>query len=124
MQNEDLIYSYSTEQAIADGVLYHFAAIRPGLWCLTAAALQLAEQKLASDGSGRTLEQALHGLFSDALAFIRQNKAAVLEQAAAGGLPLFTSEFAAHMAGNLTGADLWIGGNETGGFTIMLPSDY
>ena len=114
-----IISSYSTDEAIADGVLIHFVSIAPGKWCVTQGVYAEVEKNA---GPGRTPEQALHNLMSDVLAFIKANRDEVVKQAQ-DGIPLFCDDFAKWMEGNVTGKKLWLGGNETGGFTVIFPEE-
>jgi len=114
-----VIFSYTTENAIDDGVLVHVEAISPGKWCVTQGVMAAVEDNA---GEGRTPAQALHNMMSDVLAFVQAHKNEVIKQAQ-DGLPLFTTEFADWMAGNVTRKTLWLGGNETGGFTVMFPEE-
>ena len=116
---DDVIFSYTTEQAINDGVFIHFKAISPGKWCVTQGVMGAVEDNA---GPGRTPEQALHNMMSDVLAFVQAHKREIIEQSE-DGLPLFTSDFADWMAGNVTRRTLWLSGNETGGFTVMFPEE-
>jgi len=114
-----VISSYTTEDAINDGVLVHFEAISPGKWCVTQGVMAAIEDNA---GEGRTHAQSLHNMMSDVLAFVQAHKAEVIKQAE-GGVPLFTAEFDRWMAGNVTRKTLWLGSNETGGFTVMFPEE-
>lgn len=115
-----VISAYSTEQAIADGVLVHFEAITPGKWCVTDGIWHAICDKT---GEGRTPAQALANLMQDALMFIKTHKDEVIRQANKGDMPQFFDDFSEHMDGNITGERLWIAGNETGGFTVMFPHE-
>lgn len=114
-----IISSYSTDDAIDDGVLVHFAPITPGKWCVTRGVYDAISKNARPD---RTTEQALHNMMSDVLAFVKVNRNEVVKQAEEG-LPLFCNDFAKWMEGNITGKKLWLGGNETGGFTVMFPEE-
>lgn len=120
----DIISAYTTDNAIEDGTLIHFEAISPGKWCVTSGVFDAIERKIAANpNDSRTPVQALHNLMSDALGFVQMNKAKIRAEIESGGVLLFCDDFAKHMEGNITGETLWMGGNDTGGFTVMFPHE-
>ncbi len=108
----DVISSYTSEQAIDDGVLVEaFPKQFPKL-LLTNAVFTTIEEKI--EGTQRTLEQAIIPLFQDAVMLFRAaQKKDPNEYLVTKGLE-----------GNVTGKDLWVAMNEYGGLTIMFPEDY
>lgn len=103
-----VIYKYTSDQAIDDGLLCHpYPDKFPG-WCFTAKVHAALE--IVADDRNVTYAQVAIPLLMDAAMIVR----------ARPGDHLYTKG----LEGNATGSDLWIGQNDIGGFTIMDPSDY
>jgi len=101
------IYSYTSRQAIEDGVLFEpFPDKFPG--ALFTAGVHAAIER-AIQGSQRTYAQAAIPLLMDAAMVCR----------AAPSEDLWTDG----LHGNVTGSDVWIGRNDLGSFTIMFPEE-
>lgn len=102
---QDVIFSYTTEQAIEDGVLLH---PYPSRWpyLLITAAVHAACLPTAKDS--RTYDQRLVPLLLDAIMEVKskgvEDAPLVLEHTVAG--------------------TVWIMPNDLGGLTVMLPSDW
>ena len=105
---ENVIFSYTSEQATFDGVLVHpFPEKLP--WMLLSASVHAAIEK-AIEGTERTYEQAAFPLIMDAI---------LIASAKPDGSP-----WTKGLEGNVTNGKVWIGLNDKGGLTLMRPEDY
>jgi len=106
---DDVICTYTSADAEADGVLIHYAPITPGRWYFTIGVHEAIESKK----DGRSYFQKLTPLMCDALmlvnATLKKNRD---EHLITEGLE-----------GNVTGRPLWVGRNETSGWTVMFPEE-
>lgn len=111
-QDKFAIFSYTSEQAIDDGVLVEaFPKQFPKLLLTQAVYADITEK---IEGTERTPAQAIIPLFQDAvLVFRAAQKKDPNEYLVTEGLE-----------GNITGKTLWVAANEVGGLTIMYPEDY
>lgn len=126
MSDADVIFSYTAEQAIEDGVLVEpFPKQFPKLLLTAAVYADIMEtpttQELEERGGhnqkvdDRTPAQRIIPLFQDAVLAMRAAIAKDKDEY------LVTSNV---LDGNITGKKLWIALNEFGGITIMFPEDY
>ena len=102
--DDPIIHSYTSEDAINDGVLIHpFPKRWP--WLLITATVH---EKCVGDNDGRTYEQKLVPLLMDCILAVQGRKGKeppiVLEHTVAG--------------------TVWVMPNEMGGMTVMTPRDY
>ena len=104
----EVISSYGIQQAIEDGNLYHIDFITPGTWAITMPVFDAIEK--AKDS--RTIRQRIVNFMHDVLL--------IIQDPANRGETMITEG----MEGNITGETVWIAMNETGGWTVMFPSDY
>ena len=100
--DEDLIFSYTIEQAIEDGVLCH-PYPKQWPWLLVTQNVHLA----CKNQEGRTYDQCLIPLLNDCIMQVRSNPR---EQ-------MWTLE------GTVAGV-VWVVLNEKGGMTVMTPDEY
>lgn len=114
----DVISSYTTEQAIEDGVLVHLYPDKYPYLLLTAAVHTAIKEKIEpiqlGRGMKRTLDQAVIPLMMDAARIVQRS-------IAADGLA--ESLWTKGLEGNVTGKELWMALNDLGGLTIMFPED-
>ena len=103
MNDENIIFSYTADQAIEDGVLVHPYPTRwPNL---------LITQKIhatCSEQQGRTYDQALVPLLMDCIMAVQSKKNP--------DFPIVLKHTVAD--------EVWIMPNEKGGLTVMNPEDY
>lgn len=103
MNDENIIFSYSEDQAIEDGVLVHPYPQR-WPWLLITQSIH----SVCNSQKGRTYDQALAPLLMDAIMAVqnrgKKEPPIVLEHTVAG--------------------TVWIMPNAKGGMTVMLPEDY
>lgn len=100
--SDEIIFSYTSEQAIEDGVLYHpYPQQWP--WLLITSSVHAACESVTD---GRTYDQALKPLLIDCILLARQAK-----------------EFPAELEGTVAGT-VWVSPNENGGITVMKPEEY
>lgn len=101
--DDEVIFRYTSEQAIEDGVLYHpFPQRWP--WLLITASVHAA----CSSDEGRTYEQALVPLLMDCIMEVKGNP----------------SEDRLWTLDHTVAGTVWIAVNEKGGLTVMKPEDY
>jgi len=106
--NDNVIFSYTCEQAIEDGLLVHpFPERYP--WLLFSVSVHAAI-KQAIEGTERTYKQAAIPLMMDAV---------MLAKADPHGTPWNDG-----LEGNVTGKPVWVALNEKGGLTLMHVEDY
>jgi hypothetical protein len=101
--SDEIIFSYTADQAIEDGVLVHPYPTRwPGLLITQSVHVVCNSQK------GRTYDQCLVPLLMDCIMAVqsrgKKEPPIVLEHTVAG--------------------TIWIMPNEKGGMTVMMPEDY
>lgn len=103
----ETIYTYTSRDAIADGVLFEpFPSKFPNV--LFTAGVHAAIEK-AIEGSERTYAHAAIPFLMDAAMVIRAKRNETL--------------WTRGLEGNVTGAKVWIERNDIGGFTLMFPSE-
>jgi hypothetical protein len=103
--DDNVIHSYTSDEAIEDGVLCHpYPDEWP--WLLITSSIHEACDSAAD---GRTYDQALRPLLVDCILIAR-------ERAASGDFP-------AELTGTVAGT-VWVCPNERGGITVMKPEDY
>lgn len=104
MNDDNIIFSYTADQAIEDGVLVHPYPKRWPNLLITAG----IHAKCSDTSDGRTYDQRLVPLLMDCIMAVQSNHKAeppiVLEHTVAG--------------------TVWIMPNELGGMTVMNPEDY
>lgn len=99
-------HTYTSDEAIADGVLTEpYPDKFPG-WIITTG---VHEAIAAKAGDGRSYDQMLIPLLMDAQLITIAKR----DHLHTRGLE-----------GNVTGEAIWIGVNEKGGYTLMFPSEY
>ncbi|MCH7720389.1 MAG: hypothetical protein IH988_05290 [Planctomycetes bacterium] len=106
-ENWDLIYSYTADQAVEDGVLVKPNPKAYPNHLVTNALHHAILEKVGEEG----YERAIHVLFLDAALTIMPGDEE--EHLWTDGLE-----------GNVTGKTIWIARNELGGLTLMFPEDY
>ena len=111
MTDDNVIFSYSTDQAIEDGVLVHPFPDKFRYLLLSAAVFADIEQKI--EDTERTLAQAIIPLMDDAIMLMRAARQKDPDE-------YMVTE---GLEGNITGKTLWVAMNEVGGLTIMYPED-
>lgn len=105
MNNEDIIFSYSADQAIKDGVLYHpYPTQWP--WLLITQSIH----SVCKDQEVRTYDQALKPLLVDCIMEVKAKKPT-------------RDDFPIILHGTVAD-EVWIMPNEKGGLTVMKPEDY
>lgn len=106
MSSENVIFSYTSDQAIEDGVLYHpYPKQWPNLLVTVGVHHACNTQK------GRTYDQCLIPLLNDVIMEIKRLQAAK------------KLEFPVVLEGTVADT-VWIAPNEKGGLTVMQPSEY
>ena len=101
--DDEVIFRYTSEEAIEDGVLYHpFPHRWP--WLLITASIH----SVCNQQEGRTYEQALVPLLMDCIMEVQANQ---------NGNNFWTLD-------NTVAGTVWMALNEKGGFTVMKPEDY
>jgi len=124
----EVISAYTTQDAIDDGVLMDvtklvgFTGEGCGQWCVTQGIVEAANAK----DDGRTLEQKIVPLVRDA-AMIINDKIRQLQQDGPLTMERLQDEtgglITEGLEGNVTGETVWMGLNETRGWTLMFPSE-
>ena len=110
----DIIFTYTADQAVEDGVL---VKPRPEAFPnhLITNALHVAIKRITDEGDimerDRRYARAIHVLFLDAA--LTSTTGDVDEHLWTEGLE-----------GNLTGETIWVARNDLGGLTLMFPEDY
>lgn len=103
MSDDNIIFSYTADQAIKDGVLVHPYPTR-WPWLLITANVH---EKCGSQ-EGRTYDQALVPLLMDCIMAVQSKK---------------NPEFPIVLKHTVAG-EVWVMPNEQGGMTVMNPEDY
>ena len=118
-----VIFEYGCEQAAEDGILNDvtdLAGIRgPGRWYVTTGVWSACE---ANKGN-RTIEQAVVPFLRDVVAVVNA-KIRLMQYAGPVTYACFMAECPLRLDdGNITGREVWISMNETGGMTIFFPEE-
>lgn len=110
-ESEDVIFSYTSEQAVEDGVLVHPYPKR-WPWLLITASVHGAIEDAIKD-TQRTYEQALVPFLQDCIMLVQ------------GDMERDPNKMKWYdvLDGNVTGRNVRIGLNDMGGFTVMFPED-
>jgi hypothetical protein len=103
MEDFEVISSYTSDDGIEDGVLYHPYAQR-WPWLLITNSIHA----ICSKQKGRTYDQCLVPLLIDVILLVKSKT---------------NPNFPLKLDGTVAG-EVWIMNNEKGGLTVMLPSDY
>lgn len=115
LEDMEIISSYGVEQACEDGEMVRVdnifgLTISPGIWAMTNGVWAAIEKKT----DARTMPQRVVPFLNDAfMVVIAKLQRKPDEYLITKGLE-----------GNVTGRDVWIAKNESGGWTIMFPDEY
>ena len=107
-QFDNPISTYTSDQGVEDGFLVIAAPNGYGTRVLFTRAVFEAVD--GADGDGRTYEQKAIPLINDAVMICRGDPKEHL--------------WTKGLEGNVTGREVWVAKNESGGLTLMFPEDY